>query len=212
MQWLSWGTGSGFLLFKVYTKSKAVHFAVLHRLAGDHVSHVKLCAKCTGFWMLFLTRLLMSLVNSMSCIFAQICVYSMYIFLLKYNCFWCVVCRDELLKFGLSASCKSFMSNNNYDSKWSTTQSFLTSKCRTSNNFLKRNLKAFKYCKLSLLKAGNKRKVKQTTLDTAGNWQMFLRKNKKGHLKKQLKDSHFFTTLVIKWGFRNSHKREQGIS
>lgn len=116
MQWLLWATGWGLLLFTVYTKSKAVCFALLHSLAKDHVSYVKLRAKCTGFWMQFLTRLLMSLVNSISCMFAQICVYSMYIFSLKYNCFWCVVCREELLKFGLSASCKSFMSQSNCDS------------------------------------------------------------------------------------------------
>lgn len=37
---------------------------------------------------------------------------------------------------------------------------------------------------------------------TAGNWQMFLRKKmKKVTLKKQLKDSQLFTTLLIKWSF-----------
>lgn len=139
---------------------------------------------CTGFWMSFLIRLLMSLVNSMSCMFAQICVYYMYIFLLKYNCFWCVVCRDELLKSGLSGSCKIFMSHSNYDSKWSSTQSFLTSKCRTPNNFLKRNLKTFPAFSRDGLQYFNKRKVRQTTLDTAGNWQMFLRKKQKRPFKK----------------------------
>lgn len=111
----------------------------------------------------------MSLADSMSCMFSRICIYSMYIFLLKYNCFWCVVCREELLKFGLSASCKGFMSHSSYDSKRSTTQLFLTLKRRVPNNFLKSNLKTFPASSRDSLQYLNKRKVRQTTLDTAGN-------------------------------------------
>lgn len=108
------------LLFKFYTK---------------HLSIWQCCVvweECAGFWMSFLTGLLMSLVNSVSGMFTQICVYSMHIFLLKYNCICCVVCRDELWKSGLSASCKSFMTLHSLPQPL---------KCRTPNNFLKRNLK-----------------------------------------------------------------------
>lgn len=61
------------------------------------------------------------------------CLDYVYISLLKYNCFRCVVCGEQQLKFGLSA--------HNYDSKWSTTQSFSISECTTPKKALKNKTK-----------------------------------------------------------------------
>lgn len=89
------------------------------------------------------------------------------------------------------------MLDSNYGGRWSSTQSFLASKCKNPNNFLKRNLKAFSALSTDCLEYLHTRKVKHTTFDTAENWEIFEENQERSCKIKQLKKSHFFTTLVI---------------